>query len=288
MSKLISVKSWCDDCKASFESTGYGCDGHFMCARPTTPEGYVLTGAKDLTPAGWREEARPFSPLALHHAAIAAKTAVASFVFDRSLDGDAKIAERARWDAAITRERETREALAAALHGAAWGAQPDGSFVTRESLTCGGMAARTTLHAPAKQGPLAVVEDHERDDDYTLTVLRTREEAREIRDVERCQNRDAERMYAALRRCAGMVLRDGGELPYCSGQKFGSVTIHDRQVSARGALVAAGMTKFEAEALLESVMGAGALSLHGVIETPATVEYVDAPNDAFHGSRGTA
>lgn len=350
MSKLtVSVKSWCDACAASFESTGYGCDGHFMCARPMTPEGYRLTGAKDLTHVGWREDAEPVvdylhapgctcftdpegraktaddrAPwgsrsgaavalppgscpgwlaidgggwpcdhadhhlLARHHAAVAAKTAVASFVFDRTLDGDAKLAQDAAWDAAIARQQETRAALAAALHGAERGAQPDGSFVTRESLTCGGMAARTTLHAPAKQGPIAVVEDHERGDDYTLTVLRTREEAREIRDVERCENRDAERMYAALRRCAGVILRDGGELQYWPGQKLGSVTIHDRQVSARGALVAAGMTKEEAEALLESVMAGGMLSLHGVTETPAAVEHVNVPNDAFQSARGAA
>jgi len=350
MSKLtVSVKSWCDACAASFESTGYGCDGHFMCARPMTPEGYRLTGAKDLTHVGWREDAEPVvdylhapgctcftdpegrakiaddrAPwgsrsgaavavppgscpgwlaidgggwpcdhadhhlLARHHAAVAAKTAVASFVFDRSLDGDAKLAQDAAWDAVIARQQETREALAAALHGAERGAQPDGSFVTRGPLTCGGMAARTTLHAPAKQGPIAVVEDHERGDDYTLTVLRTREEAREIRDVERCENRDAERMYAALRRCAGVILRDGGELQYWPGQKLGSVTIHDRQVSARGALVAAGMTKEEAEALLESVMAGGMLSLHGVTETPAAVEYVNVPNDAFQSARGAA
>jgi hypothetical protein len=319
----VSIKSWCDDCTVLNRRTGRGCDGHFMCSRPVLPEGYYLTGIKELTPTGWREDAEPivdyihapgctcFSDpearakvidqrapygsrsgaatalppgacpgwfasgswpcdhidhhlLARHAAAVAAKEAVASFVFNRSLDGDALLAERAAWDAAIVRQRETREVLAAALHAAQWGAQPDGSFVTRASLTCGGMAARSTLHAPAKQGPLAEVEDHERGNDYTLTALRTREKARTIRDVERCENRDAERMYAALRRRAGAVLRDGGELRYSPGQEYGTVEIHDRWVSARGALVAAGMTKQEATALLENVMAGGMLSLRGV------------------------
>lgn len=219
---------------------------------------------------GWPCDHVDHHLLERHAAATRAVQAVATFQFNRSLDGDALLAERAAWDAAIVRQRETREVLAAALHAAQWGAQPDGSFVTRASLTCGGMAARSTLHAPAKQGPLAEVEDHERGNDYTLTALRTREEARTIRDVERCENRDAERMYAALRRCAGAVLRDGGELLYSPGQECGTVEIHDRWVSARGALVAAGMTKQEATALLENVMAGGMLSLRGVTETPAT------------------
>lgn len=246
----VSIKSWCDDCAAASEATGYGRDGHFMCSKPVVPAGYRLTGAKELTTTGWREDAEPVDHLlARHAAATRAVQAVATFQFDRKLDGDALLAELAAWRAALDLAQETRSALATALHAAQWGAQPDGSFVTRASLTCGGMASRSTLHAPAKQGPLAEVEDHERGDGYTLTALRTREEARTIRDVERCENRDVERMYAALRRRAGAVLRDGGELPYSPGQECGTVEIHDRRVSAKGALVAAGMTKAEAEAV---------------------------------------
>lgn len=53
---IETVKSWCDACQAAFEATGHGCDGHFMCTRPVVPEGYRLTGAKERTPTGWRED----------------------------------------------------------------------------------------------------------------------------------------------------------------------------------------------------------------------------------------
>ena len=51
-----SVKSWCDACQVAFERTGYGCDGHFECTKPNVPDGFRLTGDKELTDAGWRED----------------------------------------------------------------------------------------------------------------------------------------------------------------------------------------------------------------------------------------
>lgn len=53
---IESVKSWCGACQTASEATGYGCDGHFLCTRPTVPEGYRLTGAKERTSTGWRED----------------------------------------------------------------------------------------------------------------------------------------------------------------------------------------------------------------------------------------
>lgn len=189
------------------------------------------------------------SLLALHAAAINARAALA--------------ADRANgypnWNTVITAERDTREALAAALRAAPWGAQPDGCFVTRCSVTIGSMASIYTLHAPAKQGALATVRDHERGNDYTLTALLTREEARTLRAVERCENRDEERAYAALRRYAGAWLRLGGELAYSPGQEGGIVEIDSRRISARGALVAAGMTKDAAWEYLSTMGNEGGL-----------------------------
>lgn len=54
-----TVKSWCDACQSSYERTGYGCDGHFACSKPEAPEGYRLTGNKERTDAGWREDVEP-------------------------------------------------------------------------------------------------------------------------------------------------------------------------------------------------------------------------------------
>lgn len=54
-----TVKSWCDACQTSYETTGYGEAGHFACSKPSAPEGYRLTGDKELTDAGWREDVEP-------------------------------------------------------------------------------------------------------------------------------------------------------------------------------------------------------------------------------------
>ena len=53
---MHTVKSWCDACAESFERTGYGENGHPMCTKPNVPEGHRLTGDRELTEAGWRED----------------------------------------------------------------------------------------------------------------------------------------------------------------------------------------------------------------------------------------
>lgn len=50
----MNIASWCDACA----DVG-GCEGHFQCSCPSVPEGHELTGAKELTSFGWREEIRP-------------------------------------------------------------------------------------------------------------------------------------------------------------------------------------------------------------------------------------
>ena len=149
----------------------------------------------------------------------------------------------AAFHAAEKAEHDSIANLCAAIRAAEWGQQPDGSFVARHSTQIGRMPDVHTLHAPAKQGPLCEVRNHERGPGSRLAALRTREEARDIASAQRCDNRDTERAYAGLRRRAGAVLAAGEALPFVTGQEYGAVKIHDRWVSARGALVAAGLTK---------------------------------------------
>lgn len=170
--------------------------------------------------------------------------------------------------AAEQAEHDSIVGLCAAIRAAEWGPQPDGSFVSRWSVTCGGWQHHHTLHAPAKQGPLCEVRDHERGDGCALRALRTRDEARDVAVAQRCDNRDAERAYAALRRRAGEILRAGGALPFCPGQEYGTLQIHERYVSTRGALVAAGLTKEAAIDLLLTCESAGMLTLSGLTGEP--------------------
>ena len=170
----------------------------------------------------------------------------------------------AAFHAAEKAEHDSIADLCAAIRAAEWGQQPDGSFVARHSTQIGRMPDVHTLHAPAKQGPLCEVRNHERGPGSRLAALRTREEARDIASAQRCDNRDTERAYAGLRRRAGAVLAAGEALPFVTGQEYGAVKIHDRWVSARGALVAAGLTKEAALAVLETCEASGMLSVAGL------------------------
>jgi hypothetical protein len=190
-------------------------------------------------------------------------------------------------DASIEADKTAAEAgdlLARVLQAASWGAQPDGSFVTRHTAysVASGRYVHT-LHAPAKQGPLAEARDPESWASYQagaihLTALRTREEARAIRETERARNRREQEEYAGARRAAAVGLRNGRSLPYVPGQEYGAVrTPHGVAVSARGALVAAGLTREQATALLSIDVGglddgyphrSLRLSLRGIEVTP--------------------
>jgi len=154
---------------------------------------------------------------------------------------------RAAFNAAEKAEHDSIADLCAAVRAAEWGPQPDGSFVARHASQIGRMPDVHTLHAPAKQGPLCEVRDHERGPGSRLVALRTREEARAIRAVERAANATRQAVYEANRQEAGAILRRGGTLPYCPGQEYGFVEIPSgARVAARGALIASGMTREEA------------------------------------------
>jgi hypothetical protein len=117
---------------------------------------------------------------------------------------------------------EAHHALLVALTEAPWGPQPDGSFLTRRSIGVASGRHVHTLHAPASGGPLAEAADSA----YTRGkvsswVVRTRGEARALREEERAQNRARARRYDARRRMAILILRAGGRLPYRSGQRYG-------------------------------------------------------------------
>lgn len=134
-------------------------------------------------------------------------------------------------EAAERSEREAANILAIALQAAPWGAQPDGSFVTRQTAhqVASGRYVHT-LHAPCKQGPIAEALDPEswvayQSGEVHLTALRTREEARLLREEEREKACVAQLAYDARRKRAGDELRDGKSLPYVPGQERGTVAV---------------------------------------------------------------
>ncbi len=171
----------------------------------------------------------------------------------------------AAFHAADKAEHDSISDLCAAIRAAAWGQQPDGSFVTRTSVTCGGWQMHHTLHAPCKQGPIVEVRDHERGPGSTLVAFRPLAEAREIRAVQRAAAKTAQAVYEADRQSAGAILRAGGSLPFCTGQEYGFVTLaNEHTISARGALVAAGLTREAATAMLSTCEHAGMLSIVGL------------------------
>jgi len=184
------------------------------------------------------------------------------------------------YHAAEQAEHASTAALAEALAAAPWGAQPDGSFVTRQSTGVASGRYIHTLHAPAKQGPLAEAQDGERfGSGAYLRALRTREEARAIRDAMRASAREREMRYLETRKRAADALLDGSSLLYVPGQEWGYIRLLTGEyVSARGVLRAAGLTREEAERLLSESWerlgvsydsgGRGLrLSLRGVQET---------------------
>lgn len=168
---------------------------------------------------GWPADHRDYHLLALYRAAIAARTTRET-----------------------TAARDASGALALALQKAPWGAQPDGTFLTRQ--TAYGVASGRyahTLHAPAKRGPLAEALDPEawsayQRGDVFLTGLRTFDEARAVREAERAKMRTENLRYDARRRAAAAILAEGGSLAYAPGQMSGTVCVDGEMLSARGVL----------------------------------------------------
>jgi hypothetical protein len=124
-------------------------------------------------------------------------------------------------------ERASVEALSAALQHAPWGAQPEGSFITRRSRWIASSAHVSTLHAPGKQGPLAEVADDERGDGCSLVALRTREEARAIREAERARNRARAETGRAVLIEVDAGLRAGRTYRYSPGQRWGTLCVRE-------------------------------------------------------------
>lgn len=163
-----------------------------------------------------------------HHLMALWQRAIDSHTADKALDTAQTEAIRA----------DLTEAIYAARHGA----QPDGSFITDRRLTWDGERC-ATLHAPGKGGPLVSVVYGGRGRTY-LSALRTRVEARAIRDADRAQNRAAEREHANLCASIDAHLASGLRVYYEPGQMFGTFMepgISPLRVSARGACKRAGI-----------------------------------------------
>lgn len=180
-----------------------------------------------------QEDEAASSLLALHAAALAPADRPANGVW-----GDGVY-----WDEASRSWRSTaaRDALVASLAAAPWGRQPDGSFVTTSSFGIASGRYCYTLHAPGKGGPLAVVRDHAPDgwshpSQFRLDQIRTRAEARAIREAERAAARNAQLVYEASLSRAAELLRTGTELPWFEGQEGGYLLLGQASVSARGTL----------------------------------------------------
>jgi len=150
------------------------------------------------------------------------------------------------------RDLETaNDALCAAIAGAEWGAQADGTFITITSTTVASGRYARVLHAPAKGGPLAVVTDRERwNTGCYLASLNTPAKAREIREAERARNREAGAAYLSRRAQVIGAIRRGLRPAYTPGQQGGYFAAPDGScVSAPGVARALGCT-------LEDLLGA--------------------------------
>jgi hypothetical protein len=188
-------------------------------------------------------------------AEVAAVDALARGVYSRTEALDAVAAEDGALceahRAAEQAERDATERLALALQQASWGAQPDGSFLTRRSTHIASGRYEHMLHAPARQGPLVEARDDERGCGVRLVAIRTRVEAQAVRAQERASNREKDRGYTLRLQAAKLMLQHGDALPYESSQAYGTVRLPSGAVvSARGALQAVGLTKAEATALI--------------------------------------
>ena len=137
--------------------------------------------------------------------------------------------------AAYQAEADATRALARALYDATWGAQPDGSFVTRRRDWDGHFA--TALHAPARRGCLALTISGESVD------ISARSEAMARANVQRDARRADVQALDANRRRIDHAVRVGAALWYEPGQEGGIVRIDagSQGASARGTCKRAGV-----------------------------------------------
>lgn len=205
--------------------------------RENSPRGSCLSWLTDEHRGhGWPFAHTDQELLRLHTAALAERTEKAS--------GYTEYSDRSERDYA------RRDALAAAIAAAPWGAQPDGSFVTRRSQGVSTMDRIHTLHAPNKGGPIAEARDGAMSS-VSLCCLRTREEAATIRLTERARNRVAALELTSLRDAIDDAVRLGSWLWYEPGVEGGTVRLlapmspsspyAGQPASARGACKRAGV-----------------------------------------------
>ena len=157
----------------------------------------------------------------------------------------------ARANSAAKARGAAHAALFSALEDASWGSQPDGSFVTRRTAL-GGWRVVTTLHAPRKGGPLAVLDERSECGGSERLTTYSVGEAATIRAAERAVNRGNELIRSADRAEAVRLLQSGIVPDFTDGQEGGFFTLKSgNRVSARGALRAAGFASI-AEARREA------------------------------------
>jgi hypothetical protein len=142
-------------------------------------------------------------------------------------------------DAAEQASHAARDALVTAIKGAAWGSQPDGSFVTRSSNLD---IHITSVHAPNKRGVIALLKQW-RDGSASLETY-THAEAWVKRLKEKEALRQLEEARQTNRKEVIKALLDGRRLEYVYGQEGGSIRIPGGTwASFRGVLRGAELTE---------------------------------------------
>ena len=184
------------------------------------------------------------SLLALHLSAISSRAERAR-ALEAKYRPDAATGAHEAFIAAFDAEECAQAALVAALAKAEWGAQPDGSFVTRSSAVASTRYTRT-LHAPGRGGPLAAVEDWERGQGASLVALRTHDEARAIRDAEKRRAREAATQYTALCAEVDAAVAAGAWLWYVPGQEHGTLALRRAECDEWGLALGATPPKVSA------------------------------------------
>lgn len=187
-----------------------------------------------------------------------------------------------------------QDALAAAPHGA----QPDGSFITRQTIyqIASGRYVHA-LHAPGKGGPIAEYSDAIPYQRSASLTMRTRSAARAIREAERARGREAQAEYSVLLDRVAAALRTH-PAEYDPGQKGGAFTVEffthalvgtgiERvRVSAPGALRRADLVGGEVERALDLAKRHGRFAL--AMLDPREVRGEDTPADPRADRRARA
>lgn len=220
-------------------------EGEWDGAAAHIPDGSCLSWLRP--GATWPSERRDYHLLALHAEVLRLREAevLAWAEVEKARSANWGLAEtkgrpvpyeawRAAGDAAISTEEALRDAVAEA----SWGAQPDGSFVTRQALGIARAEQLHTLHAPGKGGPLVEVRDRvPHQSPFSIVALRTHAEARAIREAQRANARDAQEVYRAELRRVARALCANRFVISRPGQEGGTLSLpHRTPVSARGAV----------------------------------------------------